>query len=86
MIVDSEIVVTGSYNWTVTAEKGNGENLLVIRDPQLAGVYTENWRRHAHHSTLYRPTVPWWIRIRVVWVSLARRRRTRVDSDMREGR
>jgi phosphatidylserine/phosphatidylglycerophosphate/cardiolipin synthase-like enzyme len=84
MILDGAIVITGSYNWTVAAEKENGENLLVIRDPRLAGVYTENWRRHAHHSTPYRPTAPWWARIRVVWVSLTRRRPKRWDRDMGE--
>jgi phosphatidylserine/phosphatidylglycerophosphate/cardiolipin synthase-like enzyme len=82
MILDGEIVITGSFNWTVGAEKHNGENLLVIRDPRLAGVYSENWRRHAHHSTPYRSTVPWWARIRVVWVYLTRRRPKRLDSDM----
>jgi phosphatidylserine/phosphatidylglycerophosphate/cardiolipin synthase-like enzyme len=84
MILDGAMVITGSYNWTVAAEKHNGENLLVIRDPRLAGVYTENWRRHAHHSTPYRPRAPWWARLRVVWVSLTRRRPKRLDSDMGE--
>jgi phosphatidylserine/phosphatidylglycerophosphate/cardiolipin synthase-like enzyme len=84
MILDGEIVITGSYNWTVAAEQQNGENLLVIRDPRLAGVYTENWRRHAHHSTPYQPTAPWWARIRMGWVSLTRRRRQRWDHDMGE--
>jgi phosphatidylserine/phosphatidylglycerophosphate/cardiolipin synthase-like enzyme len=80
MILDGEIVITGSYNWTVGAERDNGENLLVIRDPRLAGVYTKNWRRHAHHSTPYRPTALWWARFRVVWVSLTRRRPKRLAS------
>jgi phosphatidylserine/phosphatidylglycerophosphate/cardiolipin synthase-like enzyme len=84
MILDGAIVITGSYNWTVAAERNNGENLLVIRDPRLAGVYTENWRRHAHHSTPYRPRVPWWARIRAVWVSLTGRHRKRGYSDMGE--
>jgi phosphatidylserine/phosphatidylglycerophosphate/cardiolipin synthase-like enzyme len=70
MILDGEIVITGSYNWTVAAEQQNGENLLVIRDSRLAGVYTENWWRHAHHSTLYRPTARWRARLRAVWISL----------------
>jgi phosphatidylserine/phosphatidylglycerophosphate/cardiolipin synthase-like enzyme len=82
MILDGAIVITGSYNWTVGADKENGENLLVIRDPRLAGVYTENWRRHAHHSAPYRPTASWWACIRAVWVSLTRGRPTRVASDM----
>jgi len=65
MVLDGEIVITGSYNWTVAAEKQNSENLLVIRDPRLARVYTENWRRHARHSTPYRPEARWWRRIRM---------------------
>ena len=83
MILDGAIVITGSYNWTVAAEQENGENLLVIRDPRLARVYTENWRRHAHHGTPYRAMTPRWVRIRVVWGYLTRRRRKRWDSDMR---
>ncbi|MGH8065247.1 MAG: phospholipase D family protein [Candidatus Entotheonellia bacterium] len=82
MILDGEVVLTGSYNWTVAAEKTNGENLLVIRDPRLAGLYTENWRRHVHHSTPYRPAAPWWARLRVVWVALTRRRPKRLNRDM----
>jgi phosphatidylserine/phosphatidylglycerophosphate/cardiolipin synthase-like enzyme len=85
MILDGAFVITGSSNWTVAADKENGENLLVIRDSRLARVYTENWRRHAHHSTPYQPTVPWWTRFRVVWVSLTRRRPTRLNRDMGEG-
>ena len=76
MILDRAIVITGSYNWTVAADTQNGENLLVIRDPRLAQVYTENWQSHAHHSTSYRPIMPWWARLRAVWVSPTRRRLT----------
>jgi phosphatidylserine/phosphatidylglycerophosphate/cardiolipin synthase-like enzyme len=82
MILDGAIVITGSYNWTIAAERENGENLLVIRDPRLAGVYTENWRRHAHHSIPYRPTVSWWTSIRIVWVSLTWWGRKRWDHTM----
>ena len=82
MILDEAVVITGSFNWTVAADTQNGENLLVIRDSRLAAVYAENWRHHAHHSTRYRPTVPWWEHIRVIWGSLTRRRPTRVVIDM----
>jgi phosphatidylserine/phosphatidylglycerophosphate/cardiolipin synthase-like enzyme len=84
MVLDEAVVITGSYNWTLAAENKNGENLLVIRDPRLAGVYTENWRHHAHHSIPYRPRVPWWARIRVVWVSLTRGRPKQGDRDIGE--
>jgi phosphatidylserine/phosphatidylglycerophosphate/cardiolipin synthase-like enzyme len=34
MIIDGEVVVTGSFNYTYSAEHRNVENLLVIRDPR----------------------------------------------------
>jgi phosphatidylserine/phosphatidylglycerophosphate/cardiolipin synthase-like enzyme len=82
MILDGEIVITGSYNWTLAPENKNGENLLVIRDPRLAGVYAENWRSHADHSIPYRGSVPWRAYIRVVWVYLTRRRRKQLNSEI----
>ena len=84
MILDREVVITGSYNWTLSAENKNGENLLVIRDPRLAAVYTENWRHHADHSTPYRGAVPWRAYIRVVWVYLTRKRRKWLNSEIGE--
>jgi phosphatidylserine/phosphatidylglycerophosphate/cardiolipin synthase-like enzyme len=32
MIIDGEVVITGSFNFTKAAEKNNAENFLVIRD------------------------------------------------------
>jgi len=42
IIIDSSIVITGSYNFTEHA-KQNVENLLVIDDPLLVQQYSENW-------------------------------------------
>lgn len=53
MIIDSEIVITGSFNFTRAAEENNAENLLIIRDKKLAEIYTKNWRHHAEHSKPY---------------------------------
>lgn len=40
-------VVTGSYNFTFSAQARNAENLLILRDnPSLALAYLANWRRH----------------------------------------
>ncbi|MBS7604886.1 MAG: phospholipase D family protein [Candidatus Bathyarchaeia archaeon] len=39
MIIDSEIVVTGSYNWTKSAEEENDENIIIIRSKKIAGEY-----------------------------------------------
>lgn len=54
IILDGETVITGSFNFTKAAEEWNAENLLVIRDKELAGRYMENWRIHAGHSEEYR--------------------------------
>ena len=53
MIIDKEIVITGSYNFTKAAENSNAENLLVIRSPVLADVYFGNWADHQKHSVPY---------------------------------
>ncbi len=53
MVIDREIVVTGSFNFTRAAEEKNAENLLIVHDPALAARYTENWQAHAAHSEPY---------------------------------
>jgi len=47
MIIDGEIVVTGSFNYTYSAEHRNVENLLVIHDSALAAQYVQHWRSRA---------------------------------------
>lgn len=40
-------VLTGSYNFTWSAQARNAENLLILRGNRpLARLYLENWRRH----------------------------------------
>lgn len=41
-VIDRRVVFTGSYNWTVSAEKLNDENLLFFRD---AGPLAEEYRK-----------------------------------------
>lgn len=55
MVIDGQTVVTGSFNFTTTAEKYSAENVLVIYSPTLAESYTENWKKHRDHSVLYLP-------------------------------
>jgi len=54
IIIDGGIVITGSFNFTKAAEEHNAENLLVIRDRQIAEKYAANWQLHAVHSEEYR--------------------------------
>jgi phosphatidylserine/phosphatidylglycerophosphate/cardiolipin synthase-like enzyme len=52
-IIDGEMIITGSFNFTKVAQEKNAENLLIIRDPALAAQYTQNWQAHAQHSQPY---------------------------------
>jgi phosphatidylserine/phosphatidylglycerophosphate/cardiolipin synthase-like enzyme len=54
MIIDGEVVITGSFNFTKAAQERNAENLLVIHDKALALRYTENWNTHRKHSEVYK--------------------------------
>jgi phosphatidylserine/phosphatidylglycerophosphate/cardiolipin synthase-like enzyme len=44
MILDGEIVVIGSYNFTRAADERNDENVLIIFDPQLAALFETEFR------------------------------------------
>lgn len=47
-------VITGSYNFTYSAQARNAENLLILRDnPALARAYLDNWRRHQNEALPY---------------------------------
>lgn len=39
MIIDDRVVLTGSYNLTRSAEQANDENVLVIHDQEIAGIF-----------------------------------------------
>jgi Putative peptidoglycan binding domain/PLD-like domain len=40
IVIDGEIIITGSFNFTKAAQEKNAVNLLIIRDPALAAQYT----------------------------------------------
>ena len=47
IIIDDGYVLTGSYNWTVAAEKCNAENLLLIKDTAINQRYKKAWLQRA---------------------------------------
>lgn len=53
IIVDGEVVITGSFNFSKAAEEKNAENLLVIRSRELASKYVQNWQAHEKHAEPY---------------------------------
>ena len=55
IIVDDNIVLTGSFNFVKVAETKNGENLLILKSKPLAEEYVKNWEKHFSHSVLAAP-------------------------------
>jgi phosphatidylserine/phosphatidylglycerophosphate/cardiolipin synthase-like enzyme len=44
-LIDQAIVVTGSYNFTQSAETKNDENVLIIHDADMARAYWAEWQK-----------------------------------------
>jgi phosphatidylserine/phosphatidylglycerophosphate/cardiolipin synthase-like enzyme len=45
IIIDKETVVTGSYNFSKSAEIRNDENILIIHNPELASYYLTEFKK-----------------------------------------
>lgn len=50
IIIDEKTVITGSFNFTSSAERYNDENLLIIDNPALAQAYLEEFNRTYAHA------------------------------------
>ena len=42
MVIDKKKVITGSFNFTESADKRNAENVLIVVDKKLATKYLQN--------------------------------------------
>ncbi len=45
ILIDGEVVITGSYNFSRSAEEKNDENLVIIEGPEMAQRYAEEFER-----------------------------------------
>jgi len=50
IIIDNHWVITGSFNFTKSAEERNAENLLIIDSRELARLYQQDWVQHVQHA------------------------------------
>ena len=48
MLIDDDIVITGSYNFTKSAESRNAENIMIVRSSYAAKRYADNWKSHCY--------------------------------------
>ena len=45
MVADDEITITGSYNWTRSAERYNQENIVWVKDPMFAKPFNQEFEK-----------------------------------------
>jgi len=58
-VIDRETVITGSYNWSDSADDDNFENAVVIKCPEIAAAFTQEFERlWAFWSMPYEPPAP----------------------------
>lgn len=53
MIIDEEKVITGSFNFTKSADTRNAENVLLVKDKRLASIYLDNWEYRYNSGIKY---------------------------------
>jgi phosphatidylserine/phosphatidylglycerophosphate/cardiolipin synthase-like enzyme len=53
VIVDQQVVITGSFNFNQASEDMNAENLLILDSKEVAAEYRKNWFQHRQHSEPY---------------------------------
>ncbi len=57
IIIDRSVLITGSFNFTKSAEEKNAENLLILKGNQpLVDQYLQNYEEHKSHSVVYKFT------------------------------
>jgi phosphatidylserine/phosphatidylglycerophosphate/cardiolipin synthase-like enzyme len=55
MLIDGQVIITGSFNFTAAADTSNVENLLIINNkPKLYAAYEKNFQEHLAHSKKYK--------------------------------
>lgn len=51
MVADDEITITGSYNWTRSAERYNQENIVWVKDQMFAKSFNQEFEKLWEAST-----------------------------------
>lgn len=54
VVVDVELVVTGSFNFTKSAQERNAVNVVFIRSAEVAGWFLTNWESRRAVAEPYR--------------------------------
>ena len=51
ILIDGQVLITGSFNFTASADTDNAENLLIMNNkPKIYAAYEKNFQDHLKHS------------------------------------
>jgi phosphatidylserine/phosphatidylglycerophosphate/cardiolipin synthase-like enzyme len=53
LIIDGNVVVTGSYNWSPSAEENNDENIIILKSSTIAEIYLQEFERLWNYTKRY---------------------------------
>ena len=53
IVIDDKTLITGSFEFSRTAQLLDRDNLVVVRDAILADEYTKLWQEHVGHTEAY---------------------------------
>lgn len=55
ILIDGQTIITGSFNFTASADTENVENLLILANkPKLQAAYEKNFQEHLKYSKKYK--------------------------------
>lgn len=54
IIIDKQKVITGSFNFTTSADIRNTENVIIVNNSEIAKKYIQNWFARKEHSEINR--------------------------------
>ena len=53
IVIDGRTVLTGSFNFTLSADTRNAENVVVLESANVAGWFLANWREREAVSRVF---------------------------------
>ena len=55
-IIDEAVIITGSFNWTLSASTKNQENILILENKQVVNSYLSEFNKLWNNFKLYDET------------------------------
>ena len=54
ILIDDETTITGSYNFSKSAEEKNSENIIILKSKEVTAIYNNEFMNHLKHAVIFR--------------------------------